>query len=282
VRPVNLIPLDERRGPARAGADRAPVRIYILLGVLGVVLLSVLALVLTNNQINSKTEDLSKVKVQEQGVTQVADALRPFGQFAQVQAARKAQINQVTSTRFNWERALRQLSRAIPSNVWLLNLVGTVSPSIEVESAAGGGAATLRDKVAAPAIAMTGCTYSQHAVARMMTRMQNLDDVTDVQLAKSARKDEATAPTGASAAASSAAGSASEDQTDCVGSERITQFDMLIVFGGSPLASAAGVAGAGEAVSNPNSTAQNAGNAQSAVSTANGASAAAGGGGGTP
>ena len=29
---------------------------------------------------------------------------------------------------------------------------------------------------------MTGCTYSQHAVARMMTRMQNLDDVTDVEL----------------------------------------------------------------------------------------------------
>jgi Tfp pilus assembly protein PilN len=282
VRPVNLIPLDERRGAARVGADRAPIRIYILLGVLGVVLLSVLALVLTSNQINGKTEDLSKVKAQEQGVKQVADALRPFGQFAQVQAARKAQITQLASTRFNWEQALRQLSRAIPSNVWLLKLAGTVSPAIEVESAAGGAASSLRDKFPAPAIVMTGCTYSQHAVARMMTRMQNLDDVTEVQLAKSARKDEATSGSNA-AASSGAAGAAgaAEDPTDCVGSSRITQFDLLVVFGGSPLASAGGTVT--EAGGTPNSTSQNAANAQSAVSTANNASSAASGSsGGTP
>ena len=276
MRPVNLIPLDERRGSARGGADRAPVRVYIVLGVLGVALLAVLALVLTNNQINSKNEDLSKVQAQEQGVKQVADALRPFGQFAQVQATRKAQIDQLASTRFNWEGALRQLSRAIPSNVWLLNLAGTVSPSIQVESAAGGGATSLRDKFPAPAIAMTGCTYSQHAVARMMTRMQNLDDVTHVELAKSARKDEATSS--ASAPASSASSSqTSADQTDCVGSSRITQFDMLVVFGGSPLAAALGSAGTADAGGTPNSTAQNAANAQGAVSTANNASSSAGG-----
>jgi Tfp pilus assembly protein PilN len=282
VRPVNLIPLDERRGAARAGADRPPVRVYAVLGVLGAALLAVLALVLTNNQINNKTEDLSKVQAQEQGVKQVADALRPFGQFAQVQATRKAQIDQLASTRFNWESALRQLSRAIPSNVWLLNLSATVSPSIEVESAAGGGAASLRGKFPAPAIAMTGCTYSQHAVARMMTRMQNLDDVTDVELAKSARKDEATSPTSSTASASSAA-SASADQTDCIGSSRVAQFDMLVVFGGSPLASAGGTVTASASGGTPNSTAQNATNAQGAVSTANSASSsAAGSTGGTP
>jgi Tfp pilus assembly protein PilN len=280
VRPVNLIPLDERRGSARAGADRAPVRVYVVLGVLGAALLAVLALVLTNNQINTKTENLSKVQAKEQGVKQVADALRPFGQFAQVQATRKAQVDQLASTRFNWERALRQLSRAIPSNVWLLNLAGTVTPSIEVESAAGGGAASLRDKFPAPAIAMTGCTYSQHVVARMMTRMQNLDDVTDVELAKSARKDEATI-SASTAASSTSGGQTSEDPTDCVGSSRVTQFDLLVVFGGSPLASAGGTVTASGGT--PSSTAQNAANAQSAVSTANSASSSsAGSSGGTP
>jgi Tfp pilus assembly protein PilN len=282
MRPVNLIPLDERRGSARVGADRAPVRVYIVLGMLGVALLAVLAVVLTSNQINSRTEDLSKVQAKEQGVKQVADALRPFGQFAQVEAARKAQIDQLASTRFNWEGALRQLSRAIPANVWLLNLSGTVSPSIQVEATAGGGAASLRDKYPAPAIAMSGCTFSQHAVARMMSRMQNLDDVTDVELAKSARKDEATTPSSATASASSAS-SASQDQTDCVGSSRVTQFDMLVVFGGSPIASASAGGGTAAAAGTPNSTAQNATNAQSAVSTANNASSsAAGSSGGTP
>jgi Tfp pilus assembly protein PilN len=271
VRPVNLIPLDERRGASRAGAGTAPIRVYVLLGVLGVVLVSVLALVITSNQINSKTEDLSKVNAQGQEAKQVADALRPYGQFAQIQQARQAQIGQLAASRFDWERALRQLSRAIPSNVWLLNLAGTVSPSVEVESGGSGG---LREKANAPAFTLTGCTYSQHAVARMMTRMQNLDDVTDVQLSKSARKDEASA-----ASVQATGGQATqEDPTDCTGSTSVTQFDILIVFGGSPLASAGGTVEAGS----PSSTTQNAAGAQSAVTTANGASSASGGTGGTP
>ncbi len=158
---------------------------------LGVALLCVLALVLTSNKINTKTEELSKVQVQEQGAKQVADALRPYGTFAQIQQARNLEIAALVTNRFNWERALRQLSHVIPENVWLLNLSGTISPEIDVEDAGGGGDVTnLRQKANAPAFAITGCTYSQHSVARMMTRMQNLDDVTDVQLAKSARKDE--------------------------------------------------------------------------------------------
>jgi Tfp pilus assembly protein PilN len=280
VRPVNLIPLDERRGGARGAAGAKPVRVYVLLGALGVAMLCVLALVLTNNQINTKTEDLSKVSAQTQDVKQVADALRPYGLFAQIQQARRAQINQLAASRFDWERALRQLSRAIPSNVWLLNLSGTVSPSVAVESGSG-GESNLRDKANAPAFTLSGCTYSQHAVARMMTRMQNLDEVTDVQLAKSARKDEASsgASATATAQASSAAQQTEQDLTDCVGSARVTKFDMLIVFGGSPLASAGAT---GQAGAVPSSTAQSAATAQGAVTTANSASSAAGGAGGTP
>jgi Tfp pilus assembly protein PilN len=278
MRPVNLIPLDERRGAARGGgAGNAPVRVYALLGVLGVALLCVLALVLTTNQINSKTEELSKVEAQDQGIKQVADALRPYGAFAQLQEARKLQIGQVVSARFNWERALRQLSRAIPSNVWLLNLSGTVSPAVDIEGAAG-EASTLRTKANAPAFTLTGCTYSQHAVARMMTRMQNLDDVTAVQLAKSARKDEAS--TGSTATAQASTGQQTEDATDCAGSSKVTKFDLLIVFGGAPTAQAA-AAGATGAL--PTNAAQNIGNAQNAAASAQGASAAASGGtGGTP
>ena len=140
MRPVNLIPVDERRGPARAGGPAGTgVRVYILLGGLGVALLCVLALVLTSNKINSKTEELAKVQTQEQGVKQVADALRPYGQFADLQQARKQQIASIISTRFDWERSLRQLSLAIPSNVWILNLEATVQPGIEVEGSGGGG-----------------------------------------------------------------------------------------------------------------------------------------------
>jgi Tfp pilus assembly protein PilN len=244
VRPVNLIPLEERRGAARGGADAAPVRIYALLGALGVVFLCVLALVITSNQINGKTEELAKVQVEEQGVKQVADALRPYGQFAQLQQARQVQIAALADSRFDWHRALGQLSRAIPSNAWLLSLTASVAPGIDIDDSGGGGdVANLREKVQSPAFELSGCTYSQHAVARMMTRMQNLDDVTDVQLAKSARKDDAETGGGtAITQASSDQQAAAQESSDCVGSSRITKFDMLVVFGGG--AQAAGAAGA--------------------------------------
>jgi Tfp pilus assembly protein PilN len=284
VRPVNLIPADQRRGSARVAgaADAPPIKVYAVLGVLGVALLGVLALVLTSNQINNKTDELAKAQNQEQGVKQVADALRPYGQFAQIQQARQAQIDALVSTRFDWERALRQLSRAIPDNVWLINLAGTISPAIGVEAAGGGGnVSNLREKANAPAFSITGCTYSQHAVARMMTRMQNLDDVTDVQLAKSARKDEQSAAT-AAPQPSSAQSASSQDTSDCTGSTRITKFDMLVVFGGAPGAQAQGtdVSAAGGAAA-ASSTQQNLGKAQSAASSAQGATANAGTG-GTP
>ena len=288
MRPVNLIPPDQRKGAARAaGAEAPPVGIYALFGALGVAVLCVLALVLTSNQINGKSEKLSKVQVQAQGAKQVADALRPYGQFAQVQQARKLEISSLVATRFDWERALNQLSLAIPDNVWLLSLSGTLSPAIDVEEAGGGGdTANLRQKVEAPAFSITGCTYSQHAVARMMTRMQNLDDVTDVQLAKSARKDEQDQGGGAAAAAAqTTASETSQDSQDCVGSSRITKFDMLIVFGAAPTASPDAAGGsAASGVSNPSSTAQAIGTANNAAATAQGASASAGGAtaGGTP
>ena len=281
MRPVNLIPPDQRKGAARvAGGDARPIAVYALFGALGVALLCELAIVLTTNSVNSKTDELSKVKAQEQGAQQVADALRPYGQFAQLQQARNAEISALAATRFDWAGSLRQLSLAIPNNVWLLNVSGTLSPAVEVDSAGGGGdTAALRQKVDAPAFELTGCTYSQHAVARMMTRMQNLDDVTDVQLAKSARKDEATGGGAAAAAnvAQTANSATSTDTQDCVGPSRITKFDMLVVFGAAPTAApdaASGSAAAG--VNNPSSAAQSIGAANGAAATAQSANTAAG------
>jgi Tfp pilus assembly protein PilN len=281
LRPVNLIPPDQRKGAARAaGVDARPIGVYVLFGVLGVALLCVLTLVLTTNSVNSKTGELSKVKAKEQGAKQVADALRPYGQFAQVQQARKLEISSMVASRFDWEHALHQLSLAIPNNVWLLNLSGTLSPAIDVEDAGGGGdTSSLRQKVNAPAFSITGCTYSQHAVARMMTRMQNLDDVTDVQLAKSERKEDQDQAGGATVTqAPDSATSQSQDTQDCVGPSRITKFDLLIVFGAAPTASPDAAGGSATGASNPSSAAQAIGTANNAAATAQGASASASGG----
>jgi Tfp pilus assembly protein PilN len=201
--------------------------------------------------VNSKKQELAKVPTQAQSAQSQADALRPYGQFADLQQARKQEINTLVVSRFDWERAVRQLSLAIPRNVWLLSLAGTLVPGVEVEGGSGSGdVATLREKSDAPAFTMSGCTYSHHAVARMMVRMQNLDDVTDVELSKSARKDESE-QTGGTAVTAQAdqSGSSQQESQDCIGSSRVTKFDLLVVFGNAPAAGTGAATDSGAASS---------------------------------
>jgi Tfp pilus assembly protein PilN len=277
VRPINLIPTEQRRGAAARGPGARPsVAGYAVLGVLGAAVLCVLAVVVTSNQINSKQEKLAKIQTQSQSEKQVADALRPYGQFADIQRARVTQINTLAASRFNWERPLRQLALALPRNVWLLTVAATGSPDVEVDSGGSGGdISNLRDKSTAPAFAITGCTYSQHAVARMMTRMRNLDDVTGVHLAKSARR-EATDQGGGTAVAASGEGSAASEQEvgDCTGSARVTKFDILVEFGGAAVAAGA-TPGADAGV--PAGSAAPVADANAAAAQGTQASAAAGG-----
>jgi Tfp pilus assembly protein PilN len=243
VRPVNLIPLDQRRGAARGSSRRSPSSVYIFLGVLGAAVLCVLSLVLTSNQIKDKTGQIAQLQAKEEGAKSVADALRPYGEFATTQKGRAAQIEQVAQNRFDWHHAVDQLARTTPPNVWLVSVAGTVKPGIQVDSG-GGSASTLRDKVDSPAFALVGCTYSQRGVARMMARMNNIDGVTQVQLGKSAKLGETSGAQGADAAAAAAsAGGAASGAQDCVGSSRVTKFELMVAFGASQATSSATAAG---------------------------------------
>jgi Tfp pilus assembly protein PilN len=274
VRPINLIPAEQRRGPSRGVGGRTSFSGYIVLGALGAAVLCALAVVTTSNKINSKTEELAAIQGDSQREKQVADALRPYGQFADLQRARMTQVKSVAEGRYDWERPLRQLSMAIPRNVWLLGVTGTQSPNVKLDGGAGGDISTMREKTSAPAFTISGCTYSQHAVARVMTRMRNIDDVTAVRLAKSVRKDAADSSTGAAVTADpQQQQQQEEDIQDCTGSERVTKFDLLIEFGG---ATASGAAGAQSAAVPPGSAAPIA-DANAAAAQGSAASTAAGG-----
>jgi Tfp pilus assembly protein PilN len=231
MRPINLIPVEQRRGAARGPGGGPSVGVYALLGGLGIAVVCALALVLLTNSVTEKQEKLAGIQAQAQGERQVADALRPYGQFADLQRARHQQISALATGRFDWERALRQLALALPRNVYLLDVGATGSPDVDIQSG-GGQLSDVRNKSQGPAFTLTGCTYSQHAVARMMTRMRNLDDVTKVTLAKSERKDDATGAQGGPGTVTSDS-QQTEEITDCIGSSRVTKFDLLVLFGGA-------------------------------------------------
>jgi Tfp pilus assembly protein PilN len=266
VKPINLIPAEQRRGAARGPGGRPSIGVFALLGGLGAAVVCVLAFVLLSNSINEKNDKLAGLQADAQGEKQVADALRPYGQFADMQKARHQQIASLSDSRFDWERALEQLSLAIPHNVYLLNVAATASPEVEIEGGGGSGdLANLRDKSTAPAFVMTGCTYSHHAVARMMTRMRNLDDVTEVNLSRSERKEDETGGSGPGVTTTDA--QQSDEITDCVGSSRITKFDILVQFGGAATATADPAAAAAGAAA-PAATAGTTSATQPAASTA--------------
>jgi Tfp pilus assembly protein PilN len=199
VRAVNLLPPDNRgattatvelgAGPEATGGAGA----FVVLGVLAACVAGAAGYVLTDNTVKQRTVDLAQVTARQQALQGQAAQLRPFADFDTMAKARVQTVRDLAGSRFDWEQALRDLSRAVPQDVTLKSLTG------DIASGAGGGGSSLRAAISAPAITIQGCTPGQTQVARLMARLENIDGVSRVSLSKSgAQKVEATAVDGTS------------------------------------------------------------------------------------
>jgi Tfp pilus assembly protein PilN len=226
VKAVNLIPVDARRGggaPGRSGAA-----VYVLLGGLAVAVVALAAYVLVQNTISDRQAELAKVKRDADAAQAIATALQPYRAFAQLSQTRVQTVGSLAKSRFDWERAMRDLALVLPDNVWLTSFVGTVAPGVNFgdAGAASGDTGTLRSSQQVPAVELVGCTDSQAEVARVMSRLRLVQGVTQVSLASS-EKTEASSP---GAASGSGAGSSNDCRN---GSSRFPKFSMVVFF--SPL-----------------------------------------------
>jgi Tfp pilus assembly protein PilN len=213
MKAVNLIPAESGRTGGRSG-----VGVYVLLGVLGVLLVSVAAYVLTNNTVTSRRAELADLQTQLAAVQAQADAARPYRDFASLAQARVDTVRQLGESRFDWQRALGDLSKVIPDNIWLSSLLGTVTTGVSIEGASSGATSTLRAALPNPAIELKGCTTSHDGVVRLISRLRLVDSVQRVSLADSVKSDDA-------------AGSSSGTSTDCrYGHRSFPQFDLVIFF----------------------------------------------------
>ena len=176
MRPVNLIPSEERRG------ERAPTRsgplAYIVIGALVAALLGVTLLVITENQISDREADVARLEGENAAAQARAARFTAYTQFHQIRDQRVATVTSLADSRFDWERVMRELALVIPHDVWLTNLTGTVRPDIQVDGAAG--ISSLRDAVPGPALEMVGCATGQDAVARFISDLKDIDGVTRV------------------------------------------------------------------------------------------------------
>ncbi len=224
MRPVNLIPPDERRG------DRAAMRTgafsYVLIGGLGVALLAVIALAFTSKQVSDRKSEVAQLESQEAAATAKAQSLQAFTDFRAAQESRSGTVASLAQSRFDWQRVLNELARVIPSDVWLVQLAGTADPTVTVANAPE---IQSRDSVPGPALAMQGCAPSQDAVARLIASLQEIDGVTRVGLESSERADDTQAATASPTTTDSSAVS-----SECRTRDFITQFKILVAFDAVP------------------------------------------------
>ncbi len=185
MRAVNLLPTD-LRGASKATAERGAgpeatggAGAFVVLGVLAAAVAGTAGFVLTDNHIKQRNADLTEVSAQATALQSQAAQLKPFADYETMAKARVQTVRDLAGSRFDWEQALRDLSRAVPADVSLTQLSGDIS------SGAGGGGSTLRTAIAAPAITLTGCAPGQTQVARLMARLNNIDGVTRVSLSRS-------------------------------------------------------------------------------------------------
>jgi Tfp pilus assembly protein PilN len=220
MRPVNLIPSNERRGDT--GASRTGPIAYLLIGALVAILGGVSALVLAGNEISDQKAQLTQLEEEQASEQARADSLAAYTQFRAVRDARTLTVASLADSRFDWERVIRELSLVLPPDVWLSGLTATVAPETGLE---GGVEVEGRAGVAGPALEIVGCAPSQKAVARFVAIARDIDGVTRVGL-PSSTLGEVTAGAGATSG------------EGCQTRSFVAEFEMVIAFDAAPVAAA--------------------------------------------
>jgi Tfp pilus assembly protein PilN len=227
MRPVNLIPPDERRG------DSAPLRtgklVYVLVAGMALLLLGVIALALTSKQVSDRQEEKANLEQELNEATARANSLAAFSSFRAVQQSRVDTVTSLAQSRFDWDRVLHELSLVLPSDVSVCTLKGTVTPDVDVETpscAAGAGGTDLRSAITGPALEITGCAPDQPTVAAFVASLEDIDGVTRVGLATSGIPDSEDDSSGAGDGGSATCHT--EPKSD--GRTRNLQFSIVVAF----------------------------------------------------
>ena len=182
MRPVNLLPQDQRRRPGGEGAGKGA---YIVCGVLALMLAMVAAYVLTANSLTEHENQAAAVRAEADRLEAEVAAQANYTDFADIAQQRLTSVAGVAATRFDWERLMREVSRVMPEGSWLQATDASVTGDPNSTTLAPAGA------VAAPAgpyASFVGCTPDQSDVAQIMVRLRQLHRVEDVNLKESSQE----------------------------------------------------------------------------------------------
>jgi type IV pilus assembly protein PilM len=211
----------------------------VVCGVVALLAAAVVYMVVISNQVSSGKERLGQIRGELVTAERDAAALKPYAEFAAATMDRHKTVTKVASARFGWDRTLRELSQAMPGDVWLTSAKGTVSSATAVEGASG--ASGLRSALPGPALELAGCGKRESDVPKYMDRLYALSGAREVGFEKSERVKQP---------GSSATGSTAIDL--CGGSSSSSTFALVTYFKQSAALAAAAAQAAGTAATAAN------------------------------
>ena len=172
MRPANLLPSDL----ARDGGRRLPGSALAAMGAGAAVgALLTTGYVVEHGKVSKRQDELATLKAQLATIPQPKPpkvTVRP--ELQAEKDARQTALNSALVTRVSWDTVLRELSLVLPDDVWLRSLSAKSS---------GGATAPAPTTASAPTgLMLTGYTYSQEGVARLLTRLALVPHLANVQL----------------------------------------------------------------------------------------------------
>lgn len=219
MRAVNLIPGEDRR-------RRGPQAGHLLLAGLALAVLATTIYVLAANRVSDREAQLARVSQQSTAADRELARLRPYQQFAELEANRVSTVRSLARSRFDWERSMRDLARVSSRDVWLTGVTGTVTPDVTVDGGSSDLGSDFRSAMPNPALELAGCATSNDALVRFLSRLRAMRGAVRVTLADATKADSASPSSPTSSPGASSAGA----PTGCSSTDHWPAFHVVVFY----------------------------------------------------
>jgi Tfp pilus assembly protein PilN len=177
MRAVNLLPRDSKQRTVRK--ESIPVLVGACSGLLVAALLGAMFM-MGSGKIAAQQRKLDDLERRYEALPPPpAGPSAAQQQLAGEKDARVTALSAALASRVAWDRVFRQFSLVLPDDVWLTTLTAKspISPATNAASGSGSGVPSQ--------FMIQGRTYSHDGVARLLSRLQVVPDLTNVQLVSS-------------------------------------------------------------------------------------------------
>jgi Tfp pilus assembly protein PilN len=177
VRAVNLLPRDS--GQRTIKKENLPLLVGGCTGLLVVAVLGALFM-MGSGKVAAAKRNLDDLNRQFEALPPPPAGPTPLQQqLAGEQSARLSALTTAMTSRVSWDRVFREFSLVLPNDVWLTSLTAKspISPATNASSTGGSTTPSM--------FTIQGRTYSHDGVARLLSRLQIVPDLTNVQLISS-------------------------------------------------------------------------------------------------